>query len=108
MSALPSQINPAPRRQNLMMEVTVTGRIEEVQRYDGSFFTRLVCPAPDQYSQPSYIKVHSKNRVGSTDDIVTLHCRLGGYKRAKYQTKPNKDGEVFSVVPVDMTLELID
>lgn len=103
MSALPSQINKsfAPA-----MEVTVTGRIEEVQRYEGVYSTRIVTPAQDQYSQPQHVKVRSKTRVGSRDEIVTLTCRLGGYKRKAFKATDKETGEVVSVVPVDMTLDL--
>lgn len=101
---------PAPETQAkpAFNVVTVRGRVEEVERYEGIFNTRLLCPAANEFAQPQSVKVRSKTRIGSKDDIVTCTCMLGGYKRGKYTTKPNKDGEVFTVTPVDMTLDLID
>lgn len=108
MSALPSQINPAPRRQNSHMEVTVSGRIEEVQRYEGTYNARIICPAADQFSQPQNIKIRSKSRIGSREELVTVTARLGGYKRKPFQAVDKETGERVSVVPVDMTLDLIE
>jgi hypothetical protein len=108
MSALPSQINPSPRPALRPMEVLVTGRIEEVQRYEGTFSTRIICPAADQYSQPQNVKVRSKSRIGSRDDLVPVTVRLGGYKRKVFTAVDKETGERVSVVPVDMTLDLIE
>lgn len=107
MSALPTEINKA-RPSVAPMIVSITGRIEDVERYEGIFNTRLICAAVDQFSHPQTVKVRSKTRFGSKDEITTISARLGGYKRAKYSTKPNKDGEIFQVTPVDMTLDLVE
>lgn len=108
MSALPSQINPAPRRQNNMMEVTIAGRIEEVQRFEGIYATRIICPSADQYSAPQTVKVRSKARIGSRDEIITVTARLGGYKRKPFKATDKETGEQTNVIPVDMTLDLVD
>lgn len=107
MSALPSEIKsvrPAARP----MEVIITGRIEEVQRYEGTYNTRIICPAADQFSQPQNVKVRSKTRIGSRDEMVTITARLGGYKRKAFKATDKETGEIATVVPVDMTLDLVD
>lgn len=108
MSALPSQINPAPRPAHRAMEVSVVGRIEEVQRYEGTYSTRVICPAADQYSQPQNVKIRSKSRIGSRDELITVTCRLGGYKRKVFHAVDKETGERVAVVPVDMTLDLVE
>lgn len=107
MSALPTEINksrPAARP----MEVTILGRIEEVQRYDGTYNTRIICPAADEFGQPQNVKVRSKSRIGSKDEMVTVVARLGGYKRKPFKATDKDTGEITTVVPVDMTLDLFD
>lgn len=88
--------------------VTVRGRVDMVERYNQQFSTILISPAVDEFSHPQAIKVRSSTRLGSKDEIVTVTGRLGGYKRQAYQTKPNKDGETFTVVPVEMTLDVVE
>jgi hypothetical protein len=107
MSALPTEINKA-RPSLRPMEVSVTGRIEEVQRYEGIHNTRIICPAADQFSQPQNVKVRSKTRIGSRDEMVTITARLGGYKRKSFKATDKETGEVVNVVPVDMTLDLVE
>jgi len=107
MSALPTEINKA-RSSMRPMEVTITGRIEEVQRYEGTYNTRIICPAADEFSQPQNVKVRSKTRIGSKEEMVTITARLGGYKRKPFKATDKETGEIATVVPVDMTLDLVD
>lgn len=107
MSALPTEISKA-RSALRPMEVTITGRIEEVQRYEGTYNTRIICPAADQFSQPQNVKVRSKTRIGSKEEMVTITARLGGYKRKPFKATDKETGEIAMVVPVDMTLDLVD
>lgn len=107
MSALPTEINKA-RPSLRPMEVSITGRIEEVQRYEGTYNTRIICPAADQFSQPQNVKVRSKTRIGSKEEMVTVVARLGGYKRKPFKATDKETGEIATVVPVDMTLDLVD
>lgn len=107
MSALPTEITKA-RSSVRPMEVTITGRIEEVQRYEGTYNTRIICPAADEFSQPQNVKVRSKTRIGSKEEMVTITARLGGYKRKPFKATDKETGEIATVVPVDMTLDLVD
>lgn len=107
MSLNPLQINQV-RPANRPMVVTVTGRIEEVQKYEGTYSTRLVTPAADQYSKPQIVKIRSKTRIGSREEIITVNCVLGGYTRKAFRATDKETGEQVSVTPVDMTLDLVD
>ncbi|HLD45632.1 MAG TPA: single-stranded DNA-binding protein [bacterium] len=107
MSALPTEINKS-RPSLRPMEVLISGRIEEVQRYEGTYQTRVICPAADQFSQPQNVKIRSKQRLGSKEEMISVTCRLGGYKRKVFRATDKETGESVSVVPVDMTLDLVD
>lgn len=99
----------APVRPALpMMQVSICGRVEEVQRFDGMYATRIICPAADEYSQPQNIKIRSKTRIASRDEVITVVARLGGYKRKPFKATDKDSGEIVSVVPVDMTLDLVE
>lgn len=88
--------------------VIVHGRIEEVQRYEGTYRTRIICPAPDSFSSPQKISIRSKTRLGSRDELVTASCRLGGYQRKPYRVTDKETGEQVNVIPVDMTLDFLE
>lgn len=104
----PTPINAGIRAQIKPMEVTISGRIEEVQRFEGIYATRIITPAPDEYSSPQNVKVRSKTRIGSRDELVTITARLGGYKRKPFKATDKESGEIVNVIPVDMTLDLVD
>ena len=107
MSALPTEINKV-RPSVAPMVVSIMGRIEEVQRYEGTYNTRILCPASDQFSQPQNIKVRSKTRIGARDEMVTITARLGGYKRKAFKATDKETGEIAMVIPVEMTLDLVE
>lgn len=88
--------------------VTVHGRVEEVQRFEGTYKTRLICPAADAFASPQKIAIRSKTRLGSRDEMVTATCRLGGYQRKPFRATDKETGEVVNVIPVDMTLDLVE
>lgn len=90
------------------MQLVVAGRIEEVQRYENIYNTRLICPAADEYSAPQHVKVRSKTRIGLRDEVVSVTCRLGGYRRKPFLTVDKETGERVSVIPVDLTLDAIE
>lgn len=88
--------------------VTVHGRVEEVQRFEGVYRTRMICPSADNFTSPQKIIIRSKTRLGSRDEMVTATCRLGGYQRKPFRATDKETGESVSVTPVDMTLDLAE
>ena len=88
--------------------VTVYGKVDLVERYKNEYHTILICPSVDEFSNTQAVKVRSHTRLGSKNDLVTCTGRLGGWKRPAFQTKPNKDGEVSIIVPVEMTIDVIE
>jgi len=99
----PSNASPAK-----LMQVLVRGRIEATRTHDGVRYTRIMTPAPDAYSRPQIVEVRGKKRVGDRGDEITVLCSLGGYQRKPYQVKNKETGELETVTPVDMTLDVID
>lgn len=68
------------------MIVNVHGRIENIRRYDGRVFTRIISPAADSYSAPAMVEIESKTTLGQLGDDWTGTCRVGGY-RNDYDTR---------------------
>lgn len=93
---------------SIAMRVSVQGRVESVKTYDGKRFTKIMTPAADSYSQPQIVEVRSKCQVGARGDEVAVTCTLGGYNGRPYEAKDRSSGEVVKVVPVFMTLDLIE
>ena len=88
--------------------VAVHGRVEDVQRFEGVYRTRLICPAADEFTAPQKVIVRSKARLGSKDEMIEISCRLGGYQRKPYRVTDKDTGEQTNVTPVDMTLDHIE
>ncbi|QUP53867.1 single-stranded DNA-binding protein [Ralstonia syzygii] len=90
------------------MQVFVRGRIEQIRSHDGTRYTRIMTPAPDAYSRPQIVEVRGRQKLGERGDEVTVLCSLGGYQRKPYQFKNRDTGEVVTVTPVDMTLDVVE
>ncbi|AWY68326.1 single-stranded DNA-binding protein [Burkholderia thailandensis] len=90
------------------MQVVVRGRIEAQRSFDGVRYTRITTPAADQYSRPQVVEVRGKQKLGERGDEVTVICMLGGFQRKAYQFKDKDTGEIVNVVPVDMTLDMVE
>ena len=91
-----------------VMQVLVVGRIEHTEVYEGKHSSRCITPSSDVYSRPQIVMVRSKARIGRVGDEVSVVCKLGGYVRKPYKITDKATGEIFSVTPVDMTLDTID
>ncbi|WP_354684015.1 single-stranded DNA-binding protein [Cupriavidus necator] len=90
------------------MHVLVRGRIEAQRSHEGTRYTRIMTPAPDAYSRPQIVEIRGKNKLGERGDEVTVTCTLGGYQRKAYQIKNKDTGELETITPVDMTLDVKD
>lgn len=68
----------------------LAGQIDSARQYEAQgrkqVETRVVLPAPDQYTAPSYIAVTSNARLGQVGDAVELIVELSGY-RDSYKTR---------------------
>jgi hypothetical protein len=90
------------------MRVLIVGRIEARKRFDGKSYTQVMTPAPDAYSRPQLVEIRSKAAIGDKGEEVSLSCTLGGFQRKAYETKDKTTGEIVKVVPVELTLDLVE
>ncbi len=93
---------PAP------MEVLIVGKVARVRRYEGTFYTVIVCPAVDLYSRPQTVEIRSKARFSDPDDTVKVTARLGGFEGRQYRVTDKDTGESRMLVPVNQTLDLVE
>lgn len=108
MSAQVSPANTAGTAKPAFGLTTVLGRVEDVQRYEGTYRTRIITPAADEYSSPQRLLIRSKTLLGSKEETITVTCRVGGYQRKPYFVTDKETGEVTKVIPVDMTLDHVE
>lgn len=90
------------------MRVLVSGRIEGSKKFDGKRYTQVMTPAPDAYSRPQLVEIRSKEVLGDKGEQVSAMCVLGGFQRKAYETKDKTTGEIVKVVPVELTLDLVE
>jgi hypothetical protein len=90
------------------MQCLIKGKIDARRRYESTFFTRVLTPAPDAYSRPQTVEIRSKAKLGETGEEITAVCVLGGYTRKPYRVTDKDSGETTMVTPVDLTLDLVE
>lgn len=109
MSDQAAVVKPAPQMK--LNQALIVGRIDHVRTYPVKgkkvFETRIVQPAPDQYSSPSAVAVQSENRLGDVDEDVRVLVHVGGYKD-NYKTRPDEDGEVKTVTTARNVLRAVE
>lgn len=106
MSTQAAESRTAPR----VGETIIKGRLVQSRRptaSGGYWETLIILPAPDAYSSPSTVAVLSKNRLGEKDEEVSVHVRVGGYKRS-YKTTDPETGEIKNVQTADNKFFSVD
>jgi len=93
---------------NGSMKISISGRIKGHRFYEKTYYTELTIPAPDPYSQPSVVEVRSSNRLGQSDEDVSINCQLSGFYGRSYSFTDKKSGEVVNRRPVNLVLDVID
>jgi hypothetical protein len=97
-----SAIKPA------FMQVAIRGRIEARRRHDKSFYSRVVCPAPDPYSRPQVVEVRSKQYFGEVGEEITVQAMLGGYAGKPFKVTDQTTGEIRTGQSYIHTLDAIE
>lgn len=90
------------------MVVQIEGKVTRVRRYEGTFYTVIVCPAVDLYSRPQTVEVRSKARFADPEETVKVKARLGGFEGRAYRVTDKDTGESRNLVPVNQTLDLVE
>lgn len=91
-----------------LREAVIMGRIEAKRKYDGVFYSRIVCPALDAYSKPDVVEVRSKSSLGDIGEERQFRVRIGGFAKRAVVTHDKETGENRSFVPVIMTLDAVE
>lgn len=99
-------VRPEAARGNL--NIVVVGKLIDQRRNDGLFYSTILGAAEDQFSQPVPFEVRSERSLGEREEVVTVACKVGGYFRRSYETKPDRDGVVRRVKPVVVALDAIE
>lgn len=90
------------------LETTVSGKIKQVRNKDGVYYTNIISPAVDAYSNPPIVQIRSRKSVGRIgDEVNDLLCRVSGFER-RFSYMDKQTGEQLRGGKVDMILELIE
>lgn len=90
------------------MEVLVKGKLVESRRVNDLVYSTIVAPAVDEFSSPSTVEVRSKKRFGEREEIVTVRCRLGGFRGRPFKATDKETGEMRTARTVVLTLDAIE
>ena len=74
-------------------QVSVAGRIDRFDVYEGKHYTEVIIPAADEYSNPSRVKVVSTRSLGNVGQPVTVDCSIRGYVHTYPITKGQRAGQ---------------
>ena len=91
-----SEIAPATKITNLSAEkfnvASIRGKIAKSKKLPkGSYATRFILPAADEYSSAQTVEIYSDAKLGDADEVITVKVAIGGY----YKRENNKStGEV--------------
>ncbi|GAB7551165.1 hypothetical protein NRB_06620 [Novosphingobium sp. 11B] len=90
------------------LNVVVHGKLVDQRRNEGVFYSTVLSPAADQFSQPEPFEIRSSKSLGNREEIITVPCRLFGFFRKSYETKPDRHGETRVIRPVVAGLEALE
>ena len=99
---------PANASSIKVMQALVIGKIENVRLYEKKVYTTVISPAADPYSSPSVLQLRSDKRIGQRDEEIKVLCKLGGHRRKAFKAIDKETGEVSMVVPIEMTLDVVE
>lgn len=86
----------------------VVGKLLEQRRHEGSYYSVIVAPAPDAYSQPVPLEVRSDRSLGAQGEMVSVNCQVGGVRGRHYELQDKNTGEVRKVKPIRVTLDALN
>lgn len=86
MSTVPETTKPAMKAN----QAVIVGRIDSVRQFEvqgkRTFETRVVQPAPDEFSSPTSVGILSLNKIGVAGDDVKVLVAVAGFKDS-YKSK---------------------
>ena len=73
-------------------QVSVAGRINRFNVYEGKYYTEVIIPVADEYSNPGQVKIVSTRPLTSVGQPVTMDCSIRGYVHTFSITKGQQAG----------------
>ncbi len=74
-------------------QAVLAGRIDAITPVEtGGYFTRLILPAPDQFTSPAYVEVQSKQRLGQVGEDTRVTVQVRG-ARNDFQRKNGSEAK---------------
>jgi hypothetical protein len=92
--------------QNSLNVLTIIARIDSSEYYEGSTYTVVTSPAPDQFSHPSRYKVRSQNPIGAIGQTLELTIRVNGIVRTE-SFRDKQTGQPRSIDKATVYLEFV-
>ena len=96
-------------------DVAVVGRCEIMGKVDSrrffkdKYYTTLLVPAADEYSQPSVVEVRSNTKIAEVGEVVSrLSCVVSGYFGKTYTFKDKESGESVTRKPINHVLDAVE
>ena len=74
-------------------QVSVAGKIDRFDVYEGKHYTEVIIPAADEYSNPGRVKVVSTRALGAVGQPVTVDCSIRGYVHTFPITRGQRAGQ---------------
>lgn len=65
------------------MQLSMRGKIDHTEFYNGNYITIITTPAPDAYSKPESFKLRSPNQLGAVGSEIAVTVSVRGYVRKK-------------------------
>jgi hypothetical protein len=85
----------------------IKGRIDARRKFNNECYTRLVLPAPDEYTPPAVVEVVSKEKLGDVGDDWTGCVRIGG-RRNSFAVTDRETGERTNVQSANVYLRVVE
>ena len=60
-------------------QISIDGKIDRSDLYEGKHYTEVLIPAADEYSNPGRVKVVSTRALGNVGQPITVDCTIRGF-----------------------------
>ena len=60
------------------MNISLVGRIDAIEFFEGKNYTVITVRKPDDYTAPSKYRLQSANPIGAIGQVIEANCELSG------------------------------
>ena len=78
---------------SLINQISIEGKIDRSELYEGKHYTEVLLPAADEYSNPSRVKVVSTRSLGNVGQSITVDCAIRGFVQTFPITRGPRAGQ---------------